>query len=460
MLMLTAIYLHIPIGFYNLPVPLTMVLAAASFVVALSFVLMYTLPPRRVQREEGLGRPVPAALAWILTAFAWAYLVFVVVDAILGRQEVAVVNPAAVLFWVLTIPLVPLAHCFLGGMYQVGNPFAAAARLSRRRPLIGAAEKVVSRLGYWPAVVFMFLLVMGESIPEIVQKPLVLGLTAAAYTVFQVVMGVLLGEGWYRGGEVFHAITSLASTIAPAALRRDENGTVRLSLGFDPGRFLPEAGGRQALITLWLAGVLADGVRATPAWRFTILPATLPTLESMGKFAGVDVGNATEILLEVVITWIVFGLFFWAFVNVAALLSGRRNLGKLAAVVAPSLIPIALAYLFAHNLTQLLVIGPLILSARTAAISQLGALVNTQIEHLSPGPVWWVQAGTIVLGHVIAVIMAHVRLSAWIGASAKKGGHYTVSARAYRADLGWLSAMLIYTSTSLWILAQPITASR
>jgi hypothetical protein len=28
------------------------------------------------------------------------------------------------------------------------------------------------------------------------------------------------------------------------------------------------------------------------------------------------------------------------------------------------------------------------------------------------------------------------------------------------ADLGWLSAMLIYTATSLWILAMPITASR
>ena len=28
---------------------------------------------------------------------------------------------------------------------------------------------------------------------------------------------------------------------------------------------------------------------------------------------------------------------------------------------------------------------------------------------------------------------------------------------AIRADLGWLSAMLIYTATSLWVLAQPIT---
>jgi hypothetical protein len=453
------IYLHIPIGFYTLPVPLATILVAAALVVTLSFVLMYVLPPRRSPADPNAGRPLPEAISWMLVAVAWMYLGLIISVALFGRQELAVVNPAAVLFWVLTIPLLPLAHCFIGGIYQVANPFAALARRISPRPLLADAPDVIKRLGYWPAVVFMFLLVIGESVPEIVQKPLVLGLVAIAYTLFQVAMGVLLGEEWYGGGEVFHAITSLASTIAPVALRRDQERRLRLSIGFDPGRFLPEARGRQALITLWLAGVLADGVRATPAWRYTILPATLPSLESMGKFAGVDIGNATEILLEVVITWIAFGAFFWFFVNVAALLSGRHQLGKLAAVVSPSLIPIALAYLFAHNLTQVLVIGPLILSASTTTISQLGALVNTQVQRLSPGPVWWVQAGAIVLGHMIAVTMAHVRLSEWIGGANPKGER-EFSPQAYKTDLGWLSAMLIYTATSLWILAQPITASR
>jgi hypothetical protein len=71
--------------------------------------------------------------------------------------------------------------------------------------------------------------------------------------------------------------------------------------------------------------------------------------------------------------------------------------------------------------------------------------------------VWWVQVVAIVLGHVIAVVMAHARISH----DTEGGADSTMRSRdlALRADLGWLSAMLIYTATSLWILAQPITAT-
>ena len=38
-------------------------------------------------------------------------------------------------------------------------------------------------------------------------------------------------------------------------------------------------------------------------------------------------------------------------------------------------------------------------------------LEGDDIAGLSPGAVWWTQAGLIVLGHVIAVVMAHARLT-------------------------------------------------
>jgi hypothetical protein len=181
-----------------------------------------------------------------------------------------------------------------------------------------------------------------------------------------------------------------------------------------------------------------------------------------------------------VVTWAAFALFFWVFVALASILSASGGesglagprLRQMAEIVSPALIPIALAYLLAHNLTQLLVVGPLIVTARDATASQLGALTQDQIRHLSPGVVWWTQAGLIVLGHVVAVVMAHSRLAPSIQsrratraqeAGLTPGPMLVVGGRAreaaVRADLGWLSAMLIYTATSLWILAQPITAS-
>jgi hypothetical protein len=473
--------LHVPIGLYSLPLPLGTILLASVVVVAASFSLIYVAAPR--VRDEGpdSGTPVPGWVTAIMTAVGIAYVAFVIVVGIFGRQGLAALNAASLLFWVWTIPLLPIAHCLVGGMYEVSNPFAFLARLvSGGRPRVAGADELLDRLGYWPAVVLLFLLVEGEGITEIVQNPALLGVSAAIYLVFQVVMGVLLGERWYRGGEVFHAITSLASTIAPVGLRRDRQGRVRLLVGFNPARFLPTGLGRNALITLWLAGVLADGVRATPLWRATILPATQPAFEQMGRFAGIDVGSASETTLEIVVTWIAFAAFFWIFVTLASLLSASRGepaldrarLRRMAEIVSPALIPIALAYLLAHNLTQLLVVGPLIVTAHDAAASQLGALTQAQIARLSPGVVWWVQAGLIVLGHVIAVVMAHARLSQSIRsrraaereeAAVPAGPRLLVAGRAreaaVRADLGWLSAMLIYTATSLWILAQPITAS-
>jgi hypothetical protein len=338
----------------------------------------------------------------------------------------------------------------------------------------------------------LFLLVMGESVTEVVQNPALLGYAAILYGVVQVCLGILLGDEWYNGGDVFQALTSLASTVAPIAVRRHTDGGVRLYRGFNPARFLPPGGGRQALITLWLAGVLADGVRATPIWTRLLVPHTQTFFESMGRFGGIDIGDATEITLEIVLTWIAFGLFFWLFVVVASVLSARRapepgqdafdreRLTRLATIVSPSLIPIAVAYLLAHNLTQLLVIGPLIVTARDAEPGQLGLLVQQQIHHLNPSWVWWVQVTAIVLGHVVAVVMAHARLAHGLEPSpspaakpARKPAPHAARAPEVRhgmggearaavllADLGWLSAMLIYTATSLWILAMPITASR
>jgi hypothetical protein len=213
----------------------------------------------------------------------------------------------------------------------------------------------------------------------------------------------------------------------------------------------------------------------------------------MGRWGGINVGDATEITLEIVLTWIAFGLFFWLFVVVASVLSAwrgpqphqdpfdRERIRRVAMIVSPSLIPIAVAYLLAHNLTQLLVIGPLIVAARDAPVSQLGVLVQEQIHHVNPSWVWWVQVTAIVIGHVMAVVMAHARLAYGLEpapspapkAKARRRAQHTAQAAEPRrgipgeartevllADVGWLSAMLIYTATSLWILAMPITTSR
>lgn len=471
------LYLHVPIGFYSLPVPLLQILIAAVIVVAGSFVLIYAMPSGRRRPSIEPGSPyVPEPFVWQLQAVAGIYLVFLIATTLFGRQGLAALNAGSLLFWVFTVPLLPILHCVVGGVYTLANPFAAAADLLSGGRHPWRNPELLDRLGYWPAVVLLFLVVEGESVSQIVQNPAILGYAAVFYAALQVSAGMLFGRRWYRGGEVFQALTMLASTVSLVGLKRDRDGWVRLVRGFNPSRFLLAGRGRNALITLWLAGVLADGVRATPIWRAVVAPAVGPTFESMGRIGGFDVGAAAEITFEILVTWIAFGIFFWAFTGLAALLSGwtlpqpltRERLTDIAAMVAPSLVPISLAYLLAHNLTQLLVVGPLIVTARDAAASQLGVITTAQIRLISPhvGMVWWVQSGAIVLGHVIAVVIAHERFGELFRAAAAAGAVRALKQRAaqvqslaLKADLGWLSAMLIYTATSLWVLAQPITTS-
>jgi hypothetical protein len=439
------------IGRFVLQVPLSIILVGAGAVVAASFGLIYLLPPRP-EKPDGRGAIVPRPGVMALQAIGLVYLVFISAVGIFGRQGSAALNGAVILFWIVTIPVLPLVHCLVGGMYEVASPFALLARLAtaggsaRKRP-----SPHLERLGYWPAVILMFLLIWFELALRVVPNtPAVLGLLAIGYTVFQVAMGARLGEEWFRRGDVFHAITSLASTIAPLTIARDGEGFVRVTAGFRPARFLPGGRGREALITMWLAGVLADGVRVTPIWTFvTTNTQDLATSGALGGTATsgtVYIGSVVLDTAEILFTWAAFGAFFWLFSYLAATLS-HRDVRDVASVVSPSLIPIALAYLFAHNLTQLVVLAPIMVTGANASLSQIARQIQANINQVSPPVVFTVQVLAIVLGHVLAVVMAHARLSRLV-----KDGSLAI-----RGDLGWLAAMLIYTATSLWILAQPIT---
>ena len=59
---------------------------------------------------------------------------------------------------------------------------------------------------------------------------------------------------------------------------------------------------------------------------------------------------------------------------------------------------------------------------------------------------WFISVTAIVLGHVISVYLAHM-----IALSQTK-----VASRALKSQYPMLLLMVLYTATSLWIVAQPI----
>jgi hypothetical protein len=83
----------------------------------------------------------------------------------------------------------------------------------------------------------------------------------------------------------------------------------------------------------------------------------------------------------------------------------RLATGPLAAALAPTLVPIAVGYTIAHYATLLLVEGPRGLAQLVAPGRELGEA--TAVPH--SGVVAAVQIAAVLVGHVVAVVVAHDR---------------------------------------------------
>jgi ABC-type molybdate transport system ATPase subunit len=79
----------------------------------------------------------------------------------------------------------------------------------------------------------------------------------------------------------------------------------------------------------------------------------------------------------------------------------------------------------------------------------LPALANYRVSFAlaQASTVWYAQIVLIVIGHVIAVYLSHLRA----------GERFRTAQRALLSQYPMLLLMVMYTMTSLWILAQPIT---
>src|SRR5207302_11317319 len=123
----------------------------------------------------------------------------------------------------------------------------------------------------------------------------------------------------------------------------------------------------------------------------------------------------------------------------------------------PSLRPISFGYLVAHNFQYLLVNGqhliPLV-GKPTGTLQWLPAPFNdSYVVHKQPVPsgvIWYLQVALIIAVHIAAVFIAHRHLA----------GVARTKAQAERSEWPWIFALVAYTMTSLFLLAQPIGMGR
>jgi hypothetical protein len=124
-----------------------------------------------------------------------------------------------------------------------------------------------------------------------------------------------------------------------------------------------------------------------------------------------------------------------------------------AGTFAYSLIPIALAYNIAHFITLLLIQGQLIIPLASDPFGYGWNLLGTEGYQINIGVInarilWYLSVGLIVVGHIMAVYLAHL-------ISLRT---FQDRATAISSQYPMLMLMVIYTVVSLWTIAQPIVA--
>ena len=205
------------------------------------------------------------------------------------------------------------------------------------------------------------------------------------------------------------------------------------------------------MVMLLLATVTFDGFSATPEWLRvqSFFVTQFPTLRS--EFLnGVTIANT----LGLVVFLLAFAALYGFFCYLMYRLVGRwvPVPTELMGAYVFSLIPIALAYNYAHFLSLLLIQGQLIISLISDPFGLGWNLFGTadyliNIRVINARFIWIFAVFAIVMGHIFAVYLAHIRAMRL----------YPNQALVLRSQFPMLGLMVIYTIVSLWIVSRPIT---
>jgi hypothetical protein len=452
---------------YDLPLPLSLYLAGAAAAIVLSFVVIGLFARHRPGTHgyprldlsawrlgRGLAHPVVTGLLQLITA---GLFLLTVTAGFCGDQD-PYFNIAPTLVWIIWWVGFAMLSAFAGDLWALVNPwrnlFDWADRLCRyiaggRGRGLGWQLPYPVRLGVWPAVILLFAVSWTELVFPSPAVPVNIAWMGVGYSLLTWGGMALFGSAvWVEHGEVFGLFFGLFARFAPTEPAADGRGLVLRPFGAGLLADEPASTSMVGFILLVLSSVLFDGLLTTPQWgEFDhAAVALLPQLGDWGPLVVRTIG--------LVAFWLLFLASYLAISRCMSLVAGGSPLA-IARNFALTLVPIAIAYHLAHYLAYLLTQGQFIVLLISDPFGYGWDLFGTAGYRINIGIVgarfaWYTAVSAIVVGHIAAVYLADIR------------AHQVFAGRraALRSQLPLTALMVVYTFTSLSILAEPITERR
>ena len=481
---------------YDLPIPLDYFLAGAAGAVALSFVVVGLFVRRRpgpfgypridLLAVPWLGRALGSRLLlWPIRLLSVTVFALIVTTALFGVNR-PIENLAPTVVWILWWVGMGYVSALLGNVWMLINPWKITFEWVQA--LIGrdgddgegGAFAYPEGLDVWPAVAIFLVFAWLENVYPDAAQPQKLGMLVVLYSLVTWAGMAAFGKHeWLRRGEAFSVLFGLFARFSPTEVRVDRcegdgpsTGSGRLvdredcvdcyecfeaaptdkrRLNLRPyavGLVQP-TGTTTAMalfVVLALATVTFDGLTETSAW-VDVQNAVWPVAELAGGRAVQAIDTAGLLLLPAL-----FAAVYLAFSSGVRSLSGERaSVADVAKGFVLSLVPIALAYNLAHFISFLLIQGQLVIPLASDPFGfgwdlfgNAGYQLNINV--IDARTTWFISVAAIVVGHIVSVYVAHETALRRVADGS----------RALRGQYPMLLLMVLYTATSLWIIAQPI----
>lgn len=432
---------------FVLLLPTDVYITAGVASVALTVILLALMPARLAR---GVFHPAPVLprlniplhhttstlAAILLTGLIWLGLAG-------PRDPLANLLPLTIwtIWWVGLVVLQGL----IGNHWRWTNPWTGPVAILTRLTGLRAVWRYPARLGFLPGIVIFLafaVLLLADPAPA---DPARLALFAGGYW-YATMLGVLLfGPRWLVRGE---ALTILMRSYARVSTLGRQGR--HLAFGMPGWKIMtrPHVPLGLAVFILILLGTGSfDGLNET-FWWFGLLG--INPLEFPGRSA-VVVQNILGLIAANTALIAAYGSCIWIGLRIAG---GPIAFAPAFRLFAPSILPIALGYHLAHYLTSLMVDSQYALKAANDPLARGDNLLGLGHFYVTTGffntqatvrAIWLTQAGAVVAGHVVAILLAHALALQAFGSTR----------RATLSQAPLAAFMVLYTFFGLWLLASP-----
>ena len=438
---------HTSEGGFVLLLPTDIYIASGVLAVALTVVLLVIVPDRAAFQ---LFRYVPVwphfrgRLPLITSLCATALLFWLIVIGVQGPRD-PLANPLPLTIWTVWWVGLVFVQGFVFDLWRWINPWSGVVWLLRSGLGIPVILRYPGWLGHWVGLL-SFLAFAGFLLADPAPSdPARLARVVAIYWGLNLLGMIAFGPRWSLRAEGLGMVVRLYATLAPFGRKA---GRVHFGLwGWQILRGRVPTLGTAVLCLLLLGSGSFDGVNETFWW---LAQLGLNPLEFPGRSAviGQTLGG---LILSNLLLLCVFAGALWL-----GLRMGRSalSLGHAFCLFAPTILPIALGYHFAHYFTSFLVEAQYALAAATDPWARGQDLLGLGRFYVTTGffntqdsvrLLWLCQAGAVVLGHIIAVLLAH----------AVAVRHLESGRVALLSQVPLAIFMICYTFFGLWLLASP-----